>query len=154
MCYRGSRAGYTLALATLLLLWQPWSVNGIEFDMVFQTKCVYEEIVFESSALMTFHAFQISNPEVKVPLNIRVHDQEGTERFAKMDQESDKFNLPGLEEGRYKICFTAKSRFLCLHCWFHLLVSNCRRLKLYKPTNPCDDGARRLPYCPEYENQV
>lgn len=140
MCYRGSRAGYTLALATLLLLWQPWSVNGIEFDMVFQTKCVYEEIVFESSALMTFHAFQISNPEVKVPLNIRVHDQGGTERFAKMDQESDKFNLPGLEEGRYKICFTAKSRFLfffpfCLHCRFHLPVSNCTPLKLYKLTN-------------------
>lgn len=118
ICCRGGRAGYTLALATLLLLWQPWAVNGIEFDMVFQTKCVYEEVVFESSALMTFHAFQISNPEVKVPLNIRVHDQEGTERFARMDAESDKFNLPGLEEGRYKICFTAKSRF------FFILLSS------------------------------
>ena len=126
MCYRGSRAGYTVALATLLLLWQPWSVNGIEFDMVFQTKCVYEEIVFESSALMTFHAFQISNPEVKVPLNIRVHDQEGTERFAKMDQESDKFNLPSLEEGRYKICFTAKSRFLLFFFLPQVLVPVAR----------------------------
>ena len=97
-------------LLVLMLCVMPLKTCGIEFDMVFQTKCVFEEVAFEESVAGEFDVFQSSKPDEKVPVTVRITNQDGEEVYQKIGGDSDKFMLQNLKEGTYKICFTAKSR--------------------------------------------
>lgn len=83
--------------------------GAVEFDLVFQTKCVFDDVIFESDVLMKFNAYQNNNKDVAVPLNVRVHDPNGKEILNKLEQSSLETMLTNMEEGRYKVCFTAKN---------------------------------------------
>ena len=83
--------------------------GSLEFDLVFHTKCVFDDVIFESDVLLKFNAYQNNNREVQVPLNIRVHDPNGKEILNKLEQSSLETTLTNMEEGRYKVCFTAKN---------------------------------------------
>lgn len=112
-CSHGSRVVFQVVFLLLAFMAQPghgfFSVTGLEFDLVFQTKCVFEDVIFESNVLLKYDAYQQSAPDVGVPLSVRVHDGTGKEVFNKVDTEKLETTLSGLEEGRYKICFTAKN---------------------------------------------
>lgn len=106
------RQTFTVCLGILAIAQQQsWLMNvaAMEFDMVFQTKCVFDTVVFESPVRITYEAFQTSNSEIKVPLTVRVMDEAGKEVFARNDVDSGVFHLKDLKEGSYKTCFTAKS---------------------------------------------
>jgi hypothetical protein len=99
----------TLFLVTFCLPFVPSSASKIEFDLVFQTKCVFEDIIFEGKALFRFNAYQMNNHDVPVALSVRVHDPTGKEIHSVMETGSAEKTFSDLEEGRHKICFTAKN---------------------------------------------
>lgn len=84
--------------------------RAYEFDMVFQTKCIFEEISFETAISGSFRAFNKDHYDQKVPLTIRIEDPVGEEVFSKADVDTVEFHLPSVYEGEYKVCFTAKGK--------------------------------------------
>lgn len=100
-----------LALIALLLLSIRFS-NAIDFDMVFQTKCIHEEIYdVDQQVTGTFQAFHPENGN-PVALAIRVEDPSGRVVHEAKESFSGTFKIPKVNEGEYKICFTAKGKNL------------------------------------------
>lgn len=78
-----------------------------EFDMVFQTKCIYEEISFETAVTFQYEAVTKDHHEL-VPLSARIESPSGHEVFSIHNEASAEHHIKEMEEGEYKICFTAK----------------------------------------------
>jgi len=85
------------------------AVSMIEFDLVFQTKCVFEDVIFEGNTVFVFESYQMNNRDVPVYLSVRVHDPTGKEIHSASEVATHQKNFDKLTEGRYKICFTAKN---------------------------------------------
>jgi len=102
---------WSLLILACLLAGLP-SAASLEFDMVFQTKCIFEE-VYEVDEKVTgsFSAFHKDNPSQPVALSLRIDSPSGQMVFEKRDSSSAVFTVPRLQEGEYKLCFTAKGSF-------------------------------------------
>jgi hypothetical protein len=114
---RPSRAagGVALLLAALLLAAAVPRAAAIEFDMVFQTKCVFEEVVDEEEAVSgKFEAYVRDRPDDKVALSLRIESPLGELVFEKRDVSSTEFTIEHPVEGEYRLCFTAQSEFLII----------------------------------------
>jgi hypothetical protein len=92
----------------------------VEFDLVFQTKCVFEDVLFEGNAVFRYNAYQMNNPDQPVSLSVRIHDPSGKEIFSIVEQGAGEKIFPSLEEGRHKICFTAKNYHTAQNTRVHL----------------------------------
>jgi len=87
--------------------------------MIFQTKCIFHEISFETSIKGSFRSYLKDNDNSQVHLTIRVEDPLGEEIFAKVGVAQADFHLPDVYEGEYKVCFTANgTRFCDNEYWF------------------------------------
>ena len=114
ICRCGARRGLDLLVAVLfalsfLALPVTTIAGKLEFDLVFQTKCVFEDVLFEGNAIFRYKAYQTNNPNEPVSLSVRVHDPAGKEIFSVQEQGAGEKSFPSLDEGRHKICFTAKN---------------------------------------------
>lgn len=110
---RPSRAsgGAALLLAALLLAAAAPRAAAIEFDMVFQTKCVFEEVVDEEEAVSgRYEAFIRDRPDEKVSLSLRIESPLGELVFEKRDATNAEFTIEHPVEGEYRLCFTAQSK--------------------------------------------
>lgn len=110
--YGALRLQRVVAIVALLLfttLPVTTKAGKVEFDLVFQTKCVFEDILFEGNAIFRYNAYQMNNPDLPVSLSVRVHDPSGKEIFTSHEQSAAEKTFKALEEGRHKICFTAKN---------------------------------------------
>lgn len=105
-----SAAGFVLLLAIGVLHSLP-QASAIEFDMVFQTKCIFEEVIDETSVVSgSFEAFVRDHPEDKVPLNLRIESPLGELVYEKKDSANTQFTLQNPVEGEYRLCFTSKGK--------------------------------------------
>lgn len=59
-------------MALLLLLATDWLVMGLEFDMIFQTKCVIEDISADVMVLVEYSVFDKEDRKTPRPLSIQV----------------------------------------------------------------------------------
>lgn len=100
-------AATALLLAATLLAALP-VCSAYEFDMIFQTKCIFEEVSFESAMRGSYSAFLKDNHDSGVPLSLKIEDPHGHLVLEKQDAASTKFDLPNVIEGEYKLCFTAR----------------------------------------------
>jgi hypothetical protein len=117
------RLGFVAAiLFALSFLALPVTINAgrLEFDLVFQTKCVFEDVLFEGNAMFRYNAYQTNNPDQPVSLSVRIHDPSGKEIFSIQEQGAGEKIFSSLEEGRHKICFTAKNYHTAQNTRVHL----------------------------------
>lgn len=56
-------------MALLLLI---WPAQGYEFDLVFQTKCMMEEVTAQSEITGSYQTVNRDNPGEEIPVNIKV----------------------------------------------------------------------------------
>ena len=99
----------TLLLAACVLCLFP-QTYGIEFDMVFQTKCVFKEVMdVDAMIVARYEAFSKDNPVNKVPLNVKVESPLGEVVFEMKDAPVSDFTIEHPIEGEYRLCFTSKS---------------------------------------------
>jgi emp24/gp25L/p24 family/GOLD len=102
----------TLLIAACILCLFP-QTSAIEFDMVFQTKCVFKEVM-DVDAMITarYEAFNKDTPANKVPLNVKVESPLGEVVFELKDSAASDFTIEHPMEGEYRLCFTSKSKFI------------------------------------------
>lgn len=104
---------WSLLLLACLLAGLPYAAS-LEFDMIFQTKCIFEEVYeVDEKVTGTFNAFHKDNPKQPVELSLRIDSPSGQMVYEKRDSSSAAFSVPRLQEGEYKLCFTAKGT--CVH---------------------------------------
>jgi hypothetical protein len=96
------------ALLAVALAAAPAPAAAYEFDMVFQTKCVFEEVSAEGAIAGKFRAFLRDKPDAGVPLSLRVEDPHGAVVASAADVAAAEFTIKLSEEGDYKLCFTAR----------------------------------------------
>jgi hypothetical protein len=96
------------ALLAAVLAAAPAPAAAYEFDMVFQTKCVFEEVSAEGAIAGKFRAFLRDKPDAGVPLSLRVEDPHGAVVASAADVAAAEFTIKLSEEGDYKLCFTAR----------------------------------------------
>ena len=84
------------------------SAAALEFDMLFQTKCVMEEISKNVLAVIDYEGFKREAPEQKVPLSVKVEDPYGDVVYVKDNTEGEHYSFTTKRQGDYKVCFTAK----------------------------------------------
>ena len=85
--------------------------SAVEFDMVFQTKCIFEEVVDETSVVSgAFEAFIRDKPNDKVPVNLRIENPLGELVFEKKESAGVPFSISEPIEGEYRLCFTTKGQ--------------------------------------------
>jgi p24 family protein delta-1 len=115
-------------LATLVLA-VPLA-SAYEFDMVFQTKCIFEEVELDLSIKGHYNAFHKDDDHHMVPVNIRIEDPNGEVVFQEQNSNEADFQIPSTIEGEYKICFTAKGKSLryAYTNWFFLVVLHMTQL--------------------------
>ena len=100
-----------LLLASFLSSFRP--VLAIEFDMVFQTKCIFKEVMDDELVITgEFEAFKRDHPADKVKLNLRVESPLGEMVIEKRDVSSSDFKIDHPEAGDYKLCFTTKGEMI------------------------------------------
>lgn len=76
--------------------------------MLFQTKCVMEEINRNVLVVGDFAAFHKDNSANLVPMTVKVEDPAGTVLYEKKDVTQGQFAFTTKEDGDFKACFTAK----------------------------------------------
>lgn len=81
---------------------------ALEFDMVFQTKCVYQDVAEGEEIEASYEAFDKDNTAQGVPVSVKIEDPEGDVVFTKQDVAGSRIHIEEGVEGDYKICFTAK----------------------------------------------
>jgi len=81
---------------------------ALEFDMLFQTKCVMEEINKGVLVVGDFAAFSKDNSADMVDMDVKVEDPLGHPLFEKRGGSSGQFAFTTKEDGDFKACFTAK----------------------------------------------
>ena len=81
---------------------------ALEFDMLFQTKCVMEEISKNVLAVIDYEGFKRDSPSEKVPLSVKVEDPYGDVVYVKDNSEGEHYSFTTKRQGDYKTCFTAK----------------------------------------------
>ena len=109
-----------IALSSLCL-----GVSALHFEMVYQTKCVFEEVDFESSIAGYFKAFHKHDPRSLVPCDLVIEDPEGQEVFRSTGRAEESFYLSDAKEGEYKLCWTVQGGLSCDH--HHLIFLYSRR---------------------------
>jgi hypothetical protein len=97
-----------LFLAAFSLLSLPHIANAYEFDMVFQTKCISEDVNEDSGVTGSYSAFDKNDPNAGVLIDARFEDPNGIVVFEKRGVTTADFNLEYTIEGEYKLCFTTK----------------------------------------------
>ncbi|PRW21135.1 Transmembrane Tmp21 [Chlorella sorokiniana] len=96
-------AALLLALAALLP-----AARGYEFDMVFQTKCIMEDVNEKEEVMGSFRAFNRDSPDQPVTVDARFEDPQGQLVFERHGSSEGDFHFTSNGEGEYKLCFTAK----------------------------------------------
>lgn len=81
---------------------------ALEFDMLFQTKCVMEEINKGVLVVGDFAAFNKDNTANMVSIDIKVEEPSGRVLYEKRGISSGQFAFTTKEDGDFKACFTAK----------------------------------------------
>lgn len=101
----------TLAAAVLLLAVAallPGAAQAYEFDMVFQTKCIMEDVNEQEEVTGSFRAFMKDHPDQAVQIDARFEDPQGQLVFDRHASSDGDFHFTANSEGEYKLCFTAK----------------------------------------------
>lgn len=99
-------AAAVLLLAVAALL--PRAAQAYEFDMVFQTKCVMEDVGEHEEVQGNFKAYQRDQPDQAVAIDARFEDPQGQLVFERHGSAGAEFKFVSNGEGEYKLCFTAK----------------------------------------------
>ncbi len=95
--------------------------------MVFQTKCVFKEVMDVDAMIVgRYEAFTSNNPVNKVPLNIKVESPLGEVVYEMKDSAANEFTIEHPMEGEYRLCFTSKSTSLQKKNVFTALFLNYR----------------------------
>ncbi|GMH33236.1 hypothetical protein BSKO_01070 [Bryopsis sp. KO-2023] len=81
-------------------------VSGLEFNMIFQTKCVMEDIPAETLVVGEYSAFDKTNRVTPIAVSVQVEDPKGKLLHDKRDS-SGQFTFTTKVAGEYKACFTA-----------------------------------------------
>mmetsp|Transcript_11178 Transcript_11178/g.28666 ORF Transcript_11178/g.28666 Transcript_11178/m.28666 type:complete len:208 (-) Transcript_11178:60-683(-) len=81
---------------------------GMEFDMVYQTKCVMEEISPGVLVLGEYTAFLKEDPDNLQEVDVKVEDPNGVVLYEQMSVKDGTFAFTAKAGGDYKTCFTAK----------------------------------------------
>lgn len=106
MSRQGAAAAATLLLALAVLL--PGAARAYEFDMVFQTKCIMEDVNEHEEVVGHYAAFERDHPDHPVVLDVRFEDPNGALVFERHGASEADFHFTTAVEGEYKLCFTAK----------------------------------------------
>lgn len=83
------------------------SASALEFDMLFQTKCVMEEITANVLVVGDFACVNKDRSSQMVPVDVKVEDPIGKVVYEKKHLASGQFAFTSHEDGDYKACFTA-----------------------------------------------
>lgn len=115
-----------LLMATLLASYYLPEARGYEFDMIFQTKCIFEE-VYDSAVTLAgkYEAFNRDNVGQPVEVSVRIENPHGEQLYEQKGQSKGDFKLVSTTEGDYKVCFTTKGRQQD-----YALVSLCHYLQI------------------------
>mmetsp|Transcript_20236 Transcript_20236/g.60997 ORF Transcript_20236/g.60997 Transcript_20236/m.60997 type:complete len:219 (-) Transcript_20236:264-920(-) len=111
MRLRGLVAGWRLCILLLglaTLMHHAWPVGALEFDMLFQTKCVMEEINRNTLVVGEFASYHKDNSAQMVPMDIKVEDPSGSVLYEQKGLSTGSFAFTTKEDGDFKACFTAK----------------------------------------------
>ncbi|KAL4451435.1 hypothetical protein ABPG77_009507 [Micractinium sp. CCAP 211/92] len=105
-----SRQGAAAAAALLLVLGVllPGATRAYEFDMVFQTKCIMEDMNEHEEVVGHYAAYERDHPDHAVVLDVRFEDPNGALVFERHGASEADFHFTAAIEGEYKLCFTAK----------------------------------------------
>ncbi|KAI3430855.1 hypothetical protein D9Q98_009264 [Chlorella vulgaris] len=106
MQLHGTLTALTLLLAATVML--PHAVQAYEFDMVFQTKCIMEDVGEHEEVQGNYYAYQREGAGQAVPIDARFEDPQGVLVFEKQGSATGEFSFISNGEGEYKLCFTAK----------------------------------------------
>lgn len=79
--------------------------SAVEFDMVFQTKCVNEDVM-PGEVMGSYSAFNRENRELAVPVEVRFEDAAANVVFEQRGNSQGDFHFIAAEEGEYKLCWT------------------------------------------------
>lgn len=86
--------------------------SRMEFDMVFQTKCIYQDVDFDETSIAGYYkAFHKDDPTVLVRLGFTVEGP-GGEKLYNADAQEQSFYFEDTKEGEYKLCWNAKGGIL------------------------------------------
>ncbi|PSC71761.1 transmembrane emp24 domain-containing p24delta4-like [Micractinium conductrix] len=96
------------ALLLVMAAMAPSAARAYEFDMVFQTKCVMEEVNENEEVSGRFNAFQRDQPDQPVTIDVRFEDPAGALVFERHGSAEGEFQFQSSGEGEYKLCFTAR----------------------------------------------
>lgn len=104
-----SRRGLVRAprLFLFLLAVMITATNGLEFDMLFQTKCIMEEITSNVLVIGDFVCLNKEHSSQMVLVDVKVEDPLGKVVYDKKQLSSGQFAFTSHEDGDYKACFTA-----------------------------------------------
>lgn len=91
----------------VIMLFATSSASGLEFDMMFQTKCIMEEITSNVLVVGEYSGHSKISPGVLVPMVVKVEDPTGKTVYEKATVTSGQFAFTSHENGDYKACFTA-----------------------------------------------
>eukprot|EP00803_Ostreobium_quekettii_P009053 evm.model.scf_1646.4 EVM.evm.TU.scf_1646.4 scf_1646:32298-36220(-) len=93
----------------LLVAWtllSAYRARALEFDMIFQTKCVMEEIPANVLVVAEYQAFNKKERSKLVTVTTQLEGPKGDLLFNQKDT-SGQFTFTTKESGEYKACFTA-----------------------------------------------
>lgn len=105
---RGAASRRCLAMLLVAMAALLGSARAYEFDMVFQTKCVMEDVNEHEEVTGNFAAFTKDHADQPVIIDVRFEDPNGAMVFEKRSAANGDFHFTSAGEGEYKLCFTAK----------------------------------------------
>ncbi|KAL4420637.1 hypothetical protein ABPG75_010293 [Micractinium tetrahymenae] len=103
---QGAAAAAALLLMLAMLL--PGPARAYEFDMVFQTKCILEDVNEHEEVVGHYAAYERDHPDHPVVLDVWFEDPNGALVFERHGAADADFHFTSAAEGEYKLCFTAK----------------------------------------------
>eukprot|EP01024_Parvocaulis_polyphysoides_P058945 TRINITY_DN6365_c0_g2_i2.p1 TRINITY_DN6365_c0_g2~~TRINITY_DN6365_c0_g2_i2.p1 ORF type:complete len:211 (-),score=24.09 TRINITY_DN6365_c0_g2_i2:327-959(-) len=84
-------------------------MQGLEFDMMFQTKCIMEEISENVLVVGDYKAFEKGNYNNPVNIDVKVDTPKGFPVFNQKAQSEGQFVFTTEQSGDYKACFSVKT---------------------------------------------
>lgn len=90
-----------------IMLFATSSASRLDFDMMFQTKCIMEEITSNVLVVGEYSGHSKVSLGVMVPMDVKVEDPTGKIVYERTKVTSGQFAFTSHENGDYKACFTA-----------------------------------------------
>eukprot|EP01023_Acetabularia_acetabulum_P020266 TRINITY_DN2048_c0_g1_i1.p3 TRINITY_DN2048_c0_g1~~TRINITY_DN2048_c0_g1_i1.p3 ORF type:complete len:236 (-),score=46.28 TRINITY_DN2048_c0_g1_i1:180-887(-) len=102
------RVGILVQCYYWLVLLVP-AVYALEFDMMFQTKCIMEEINENVLVVGDYKAFDKNNYNLPVNIDAKVDNPKGFALYNQKNQDAGQFVFTTEMSGDYKACFSVKT---------------------------------------------